>query len=129
VLEFIRAFRRIRGFAPTLQELATDMGLRSRSNMHRIVKELVSKGLLSKKPLLARTLKDSMSDLLTKDEIKQYMLLLDNLPEDSPQVDKVWALLKNHKRALCRESFMPFVKEMWPSLYWGQAPQNHGGCL
>jgi SOS-response transcriptional repressor LexA len=57
VLEFIRAFRRIRGFAPTLQELATGMGLRSRSNMHRIVKELVSKGLLSKKPLLARTLK------------------------------------------------------------------------
>jgi hypothetical protein len=35
-----------------------------------------------------------MSDLLTKDEIKQYMLLLDSLPEDSPQVDKVWALLK-----------------------------------
>jgi repressor LexA len=57
VLEFIRAFKRIRGFAPTLQELATGMGLRSRSNMHRIVKELVSKGLLSKKPLLARTLK------------------------------------------------------------------------
>jgi hypothetical protein len=61
-----------------------------------------------------------MSDLLTKDEIKQYMLLLDNLPEDSPQVDKVWALLKNHKRALCRESFMPFVKEMWPSFIGGK---------
>jgi predicted phage terminase large subunit-like protein len=61
-----------------------------------------------------------MSDLLTKDEIKQYMLLLDSLPEDSPQVDKVWALLKNHKRALCRESFMPFVKEMWPSFIGGK---------
>jgi hypothetical protein len=35
-----------------------------------------------------------MSDLLTKDEIKQYMLLLDNLPEDSPQVDKVWRCSK-----------------------------------
>ena len=57
VLEFIRALKRIRGFAPTLQELATGMGLKRRSNMHRIVKELVSKGLLSKKPLLARTLK------------------------------------------------------------------------
>jgi SOS-response transcriptional repressor LexA len=55
--DVIRAFKRIRGFAPTLQELATGMGLRSRSNMHRIVKELVSKGLLSKKPLLARTIK------------------------------------------------------------------------
>ena len=64
-----------------------------------------------------------MSDLLTKDEIKQYMLLLDNLPEDSPQVDKVWALLKNHKRALCRESFMPFVKEMWPSFIGGKHHQ------
>ena len=64
-----------------------------------------------------------MSDLLTKDEIKQYMALLDNLPEDSPQVEKIWALLKAHKRALCRESFMPFVKEMWPSFIGGKHHQ------
>jgi predicted phage terminase large subunit-like protein len=64
-----------------------------------------------------------MSDLLTKDEIKQYMALLDNLPEDSPQVEKIWALLKAHKRALCRESFIPFVKEMWPSFIGGKHHQ------
>jgi SOS-response transcriptional repressor LexA len=57
VLEFIKAFKRIRGFTPTLQEIAVGMGLRSRSNMHRLVQELIGRGLLSKKPLLARTIK------------------------------------------------------------------------
>lgn len=57
VLEFIKAFKKIRGFTPTLQELAVGMGLRSRSNMHRLVQELIGRGLLSKKPLLARTIK------------------------------------------------------------------------
>jgi hypothetical protein len=61
-----------------------------------------------------------MSDLLSKDEIKQYMDLLDSLPADSPQIEKVWALLKAHKRAVCRESFLPFVKEMWPSFIGGR---------
>lgn len=57
VLDFIKAFKRIRGFTPTLQEIAVGMGLRSRSNMHRLVQELIGRGLLSKKPLLARTIK------------------------------------------------------------------------
>ena len=61
--------------------------------------------------------------LLSKEEIKQYMALLDTLPEDSPQVEKIWALLKAHKRDLCREAFMPFVKEMWPSFIGGKHHQ------
>jgi SOS-response transcriptional repressor LexA len=57
VLEFIQAFIKIRGFAPCLQEIAIGMGMKSRSNIHRLVSELKKKGKLSTKPLLARTIK------------------------------------------------------------------------
>ena len=60
-----------------------------------------------------------MSDLLTKSEIKQYMKLLDTLPDNSEDILKIWRLLKAHKKALCKDSFMPFVKEMWSSFIEG----------
>ena len=61
-----------------------------------------------------------MSDLLTREELKQYSELLEAVPEGSPQAEKVWQLLKAHKRALCRESFLPFVKEMWAAFIAGK---------
>jgi predicted phage terminase large subunit-like protein len=61
-----------------------------------------------------------VSDLLTREELKQYSELLETVPEGSPQAEKVWQLLKAHKRALCRESFLPFVKEMWAAFIAGK---------
>ena len=57
VYEFIAAFIKIRGFPPCLQEVATGLNMKSRSNIHRIVAELKKKGYVSSKPLLARTIR------------------------------------------------------------------------
>jgi repressor LexA len=57
VLDFIKLFIKVRGFAPCLQEIAIGLQMRSRSNIHRLVAELRDKGYLSTKPLLARTIK------------------------------------------------------------------------
>jgi repressor LexA len=46
VLEFIRIFMEQKKYAPTLQEIAQGVGLRSRSNIHRIVHNLKRDGLL-----------------------------------------------------------------------------------
>jgi hypothetical protein len=70
-----------------------------------------------------------MSDLLTKDEIKQYMLLLDNLPEDSPQVDKVWGVAQKPQAGFMQGKLYALCERDVAFLYWGQAPQDHGGCL
>ena len=51
--------------------------------------------------------------LLTQAEIKQYIELADALPENSPEIPKIWTLLKEDKKERCREQFMPFVSEMW----------------
>ena len=56
-LKFIRVFTKIRGFSPCLQEIASGMDMKSRSNIHRLVAELRQKGFLSTKPNLARTIK------------------------------------------------------------------------
>jgi len=61
-----------------------------------------------------------LSELLTREELKKYSVLLENLPANSPQAEKVWKLLKAHKRALCREGFLPFVQEVWPAFIGGK---------
>ena len=61
-----------------------------------------------------------MSDLLTREELQKYSALLGSIPEGSPQAEKIWKLLKAHRRALCRESFLPFVKEMWAAFIPGK---------
>lgn len=58
--------------------------------------------------------------LLTKEEITKYKELLEFLPETSPQREKIWELLKAHKRELARESFLPFVKDMWSAFIAGR---------
>ena len=61
VIIFIAAYNKLRGYSPSLQDIATGMGLRSRSNMHRMVHSLIEQGYLGLNRSKARTVK-----LLTK---------------------------------------------------------------
>lgn len=56
-LRMIKVFMKVRGFTPSLQEIADSMGMKSRANILRIVRELKLKGFLMMKPYLARTIK------------------------------------------------------------------------
>jgi predicted phage terminase large subunit-like protein len=64
-----------------------------------------------------------MSDLLTREEIKQYLELLDTLPEGSPEIEKINTLLQADKRERCRQNFMPFVRQMWSAFIPGKHHQ------
>jgi repressor LexA len=57
VLEFIQTYIKMKGFAPSMQDVATGMGLKSRSNIHRIVRYLEDNGLLTTVPHKFRTIK------------------------------------------------------------------------
>lgn len=57
--------------------------------------------------------------ILTQDEIKQYIELLNVLPKDSPQIPKIKKLLIEDKKEKCRQNFMPFVMEMWSAFILG----------
>lgn len=46
VLRFIQAYKRIHGVSPSYQVMAEGLGMRSRSNMHRIVRRLREEGYL-----------------------------------------------------------------------------------
>jgi repressor LexA len=35
ILEFVQSFIKTKGFAPSLQDIASGLGLKSRSNIHR----------------------------------------------------------------------------------------------
>lgn len=61
--------------------------------------------------------------LLTRDELNQYIALLDTLPEGSPDVAKVHALLKADKKERCKQNFLPFVREMWSAFIPGKHHQ------
>lgn len=58
--------------------------------------------------------------LLTREEVAKYIKLLDVLPKDSPHIDQIVELLKADKIERCKESFMPFVNEMWSSFISGR---------
>ena len=60
-----------------------------------------------------------MSDLLTRDELERYKTALYGLPDGSPEIGKIWELLRAHKKALSRDSFLPFVKNVWTSFIGG----------
>lgn len=57
VLEFIQTYIKMKGFAPSMQDIATGLGMKSRSNIHRIIHSLESQGLLSVTPHKVRTMK------------------------------------------------------------------------
>lgn len=50
VLRFIRAYMKIHGVSPSYEVLAKGLGMKSRSNMHRIVKRLGQEGHLEVRP-------------------------------------------------------------------------------
>ncbi len=57
VLDFIQTFIKMKGFAPSYNEVAKGLGMKSKSNIHRIVHVLRSRGLLQVKPHMIRSLK------------------------------------------------------------------------
>ncbi len=57
VLEFIQTYIKMKGFAPSMQDIATGLGMKSRSNIHRIVHSLEKQGLLVTTPHKVRTMK------------------------------------------------------------------------
>jgi repressor LexA len=50
VLRFIKAYIKIHGAPPSYEILANGLGMRSRSNMHRIVRRLKEEGMLETRP-------------------------------------------------------------------------------
>jgi predicted phage terminase large subunit-like protein len=58
--------------------------------------------------------------LLTRDEVQKYLRVLDILPPGSPDISKIHQLLQADKNVRCKESFMAFVQEMWPSFISGR---------
>lgn len=50
VYKFIRAYIALHGVAPSYSIMMNGLGMRSRSNMHRIVNDLVKGGYLEKAP-------------------------------------------------------------------------------
>lgn len=57
VLEFIQTYIKMKGFAPSMQDIATGLGLKSRSNIHRVIHDLRRKGHLRLNPNKVRTVK------------------------------------------------------------------------
>ena len=58
--------------------------------------------------------------ILTRDEIKKYLTLLDTLPEGSPEIEKINTLLQVDKRERCKLNFLPFVRQMWSAFIPGK---------
>lgn len=56
VLRYLEDFIVVKGFSPSLSDIATGLNLRSRSNIHRIVKELARQGFIQKEPNRVRSL-------------------------------------------------------------------------
>ena len=50
VLRFVRAYIAMHGVAPSYRIMMNGLGMRSKSNMHRIVEDLVKGGYLDKSP-------------------------------------------------------------------------------
>jgi predicted phage terminase large subunit-like protein len=58
--------------------------------------------------------------LLTTEEVKKYLKLLDVLPANSADIAKIHQLLKADKIERCRDGFLPFVNSMWTAFIAGR---------
>jgi len=56
VLDFINTYVKIKGFPPSYQDVAKGLGLRSKSNIHRIIHQLRREGFIKVKPHMTRSL-------------------------------------------------------------------------
>lgn len=67
VLEFITAYMKVKGYAPSYMNIAQGLGLKSKSNIHRLVHELRIRGLIKLNPYKIRSLKlDSSVNSIVK---------------------------------------------------------------
>lgn len=57
VLDFIKAYVRLHGVAPSYAVIARGLGLKSKSNIHRVVHILKDEGLLVVKPYKFNSIK------------------------------------------------------------------------
>lgn len=56
VLDFIKTYMEMKGFAPSYANIASGLNLKSKSNIHRLVHELKKQGHLDIKPHLVRSI-------------------------------------------------------------------------
>ena len=68
ILEFIRAYIKVHGISPSYEAIALGIGMKAKSNVHRIVRRLQEDGILEVKPkkfygirLFDRTVKEISS--------------------------------------------------------------------
>lgn len=57
ILEFIKAYVRLHGVSPSYEVIAQGVGLRSKSNIHRLIHKLEEMGHLRLKPYKFRSIK------------------------------------------------------------------------
>ena len=57
VLDFIRAYIKLHGMAPSYQTIALGLGMKSKANIHRIVHRLQDDGLLTIRPYKFNSIK------------------------------------------------------------------------
>jgi repressor LexA len=57
VLDFIELYIKMKGYAPSYLNIAQGLGMRSKSNIHRLVHELEAEGHIKIKPHLVRSIK------------------------------------------------------------------------
>jgi repressor LexA len=57
VLDFIELYIKMKGYAPSYINIAQGIGLRSKSNIHRLIHELRKEGHLEVRPHLVRSIK------------------------------------------------------------------------
>ena len=57
VLDFIRAYIKFHGMAPSYQTIASGIGMKSKANIHRIVHKLQDEGLLMIRPYKFNSIK------------------------------------------------------------------------
>jgi repressor LexA len=57
VLEFVKAYMKIHGVPPSYEVIAKGLGLKSKSNIHRIVHRLEEEGFIRTKPYKFHSIK------------------------------------------------------------------------
>jgi SOS-response transcriptional repressor LexA len=57
VFDFIKAYLRLHGVAPSYAVIAKGLGMKSKSNIHRIVHKLEEEGLVTVKPYKFNSIK------------------------------------------------------------------------
>lgn len=99
VLDYIKVSTQINGFAPTLKEIRSHLGLKSISTVHEHIQNLKRKGMLSKEMSQPRSLKviDQKLDCEELIDISLVYRLNDNSVLENLNASK---LLKVHKQFL-----------------------------